>query len=326
MPLLVPRKLNHLSIIIPIYNEEYGIPALRQAVEDWLPSLHGLDTEIVLVDDGSKDDSLSLCVAWAQTTSCVKVISFSRNFGHQQAVSAGLQYASGEAVVIIDADLQDPLVVIPEMILRYEEGYDVVYGQRRTRIGETWFKLMTAWGFYRLMRWCVHSNMPVDTGDFRLVSRQCVEALNAMPETHRFLRGLFAWAGFNQIAVSYDRQERLHGVSKYPLCKMLHFAWRGITSFSTMPIRVVSLSGGFIALCGSVTCMYALASHFAGTTVPGWTSLMGLLSVIGGMVMLSVGIIGEYVGNIYEEVKRRPLYLVQHTFNIDTKYEQNPHG
>lgn len=314
--LRVMRKLNSFSLVIPVYNERDTLPYLRAQLKRWLPSLGTVPTEILLVDDGSTDDSLSILSRWATEDDRIKVISFSRNFGHQAAVSAGLKHASGDAVVIIDADLQDPLDVIHDMIARYEEGYDVAYGQRTARYGETRFKLTTAWLFYRLMRLWVHKNLPVDTGDFRLISRKCVDCINAMPEAHRFLRGMVAWAGFPQVAVPYTRAERRFGKTKYPLCKMLRFAWVAITSFSTIPLKIVTAAGGVFSFIGLAVGIYALASHVIGHTVPGWTSLMGFNALMGGLVLMGLGLIGEYVGKIYEEVKGRPLYVVQHTINI----------
>jgi dolichol-phosphate mannosyltransferase len=311
------RKLSSLSLVIPVYNEEESLPALRVELERLLLTLAGINVELLLVDDGSTDATQAFCAAWAAEDPHVKVVAFSRNFGHQAAISAGLRYAGGEAVVILDADLQDPPDVIPEMIKRCEAGFDVVYGRRRTRSGESRFKLASAWLFYRLMRRCVHKDLPVDAGDFRLMSRRCVDVLNAMPETHRFMRGLAAWAGFRQTAVLYDRRERLHGESKYPLGKMLFLAWDAISSFSALPVRAVNIMGLCFLLFGFAVCLYTLVQHAAGHTVPGWSSLMGLITLIGGLTICSVGIIGEYVGKIYEEVKRRPLYVVEKTLNLD---------
>ncbi|HEU6437760.1 MAG TPA: glycosyltransferase family 2 protein [Nitratidesulfovibrio sp.] len=315
-PLRTMRKLSSLSLVIPVYNERETLAYLRAELERWLPSLEDMTTEILLVDDGSTDGSLPILSRWAAEDSRIKVVSFSRNFGHQAAVSAGLQHAIGDAVVIIDADLQDPLDVIHDMITRYEDGYDVAYGQRMARHGETRFKLVTAWLFYRIMRLWVHKGLPVDTGDFRLISRQCVDCINAMPEAHRFLRGMVAWAGFPQVAVPYARAERRFGETKYPLYKMLRFAWVAITSFSTVPLKIVTAAGGIFSLLGLGAGIYALASHVTGHTVPGWTSLMGFNALMGGLVLMGLGLIGEYVGKIYEEVKGRPLYVVQRTINI----------
>ena len=312
----IPRKLSFLSLVIPIYNEQEGLPYLRSQLEAWLPTLGDIRYEVLLVDDGSKDESLTFCLSWAKDCPDIKVISFSRNFGHQAAVTAGLEYAQGEAVVILDADLQDPLTVIPKMIDRYEEGYDVAYGQRISREGETCFKKATAWAFYRVMQHCVYKDLPKDTGDFRLVSRRVVDAVNAMPEGHRFLRGMFAWVGFNQIAVPYAREERRFGETKYPLSKMCRFAWHAITSFSALPIRIVSVWGALVAVVGFLVCLYALFSWIAGNVVQGWTSLMGLIALLGGSSILAIGLVGEYVGNIFEEVKGRPVYIVQKILNI----------
>ncbi|MCC8195148.1 MAG: glycosyltransferase family 2 protein [Deltaproteobacteria bacterium] len=311
------RALQFLSLVIPVYNEEETLPFLRESLAAWLPSLGGTRTEVILVDDGSADASLAFLEAWSAEDPRIKVLSFSRNFGHQAAVTAGLKHVRGDACVIIDADLQDPLAVIPEMIKRYEEGYDVVYGQRRRREGETFFKRCTAWIFYRTMERCMNVPLPLDTGDFRLVSRACIDAVNAMPESHRFLRGMFAWVGFAQAAVPYARDPRKYGETKYPLRKMLSFAWQGISSFSTLPIRLVSYSGMCIAVAAFVAGLYAMTSYVRGDTVQGWTALTILLAGLGGMILLGLGIIGEYVGKIYEEVKGRPGYIIQRSFNLD---------
>ncbi len=313
------RNLNSLSIVIPMYNEEQTIPWLRENLDRWLTTCTVPNKEVLLVNDGSADQTMKLCSAWAVDCPYIKIVSFSRNYGHQAALSAGLKYATGEAIVMIDADLQDPLEVIPEMIKRYEEGYDVAYGKRTERAGETVFKKATAWLFYRLMSVCTHGDIPTDAGDFRLVSRQCVDAINAMPESHRYLRGMFAWAGFRQIGVPYARAERKYGETKYPLWKMLRLAWHAITSFSTMPIRCISIFGLLAATFGFIACLYALFAWLAGWTVQGWTSLFALISMLGGTTILAVGIVGEYVANIYEEVKKRPLYLVDKTINIDCR-------
>ncbi|MBR4742559.1 MAG: glycosyltransferase family 2 protein [Desulfovibrio sp.] len=316
---MIPRKLTFLSLVIPIYNEEATLPYLRSKLTSWLPSLEGIQYEVLLVDDGSKDGSLDLCEEWSAQCSAIKVISFSRNFGHQSAVTAGLRYSQGEAVVILDADLQDPLEVIPEMVRRYEEGYDIVYGKRIARSGESTFKKVTAWAFYRLMQRCVYKDLPEDTGDFRLVSRQVVDIVNKMPEGNRFLRGLFAWVGFSQVAVPYSRDKRRFGETKYPLPKMLRFAWNAITSFSALPIRIICLWGTFVAFLGFLLCIYALYAWFCGNTVQGWTSLLGLNAILGGSAILAIGIVGEYVGNIFEAVKNRPIYIVQKTINVEKK-------
>ena len=314
---LQKRSLGFLSFVIPVFNEEETLPYLRETLTAWLPSLGERRVEIVLVDDGSRDGSLLLLEEWAAMDARVKVVSFSRNFGHQSAVTAGLKYAGGEACVIIDADLQDPLEAVHEMIARYEEGYEVAYGQRTRREGESVFKRGTAWLFYRGLEAGMNVPLPLDTGDFRLVSRACVDAVNAMPESHRFMRGLFAWIGFPQVAVPFERSPRKFGKTKYSLGKMLTFAWNAVTSFSTVPIRLVSYTGLFIALISFVAGLWALITHLAGHSIQGWTSLTIILAGIGGMILLGLGIIGEYIGKIYEEVKARPAYIVRRTINVD---------
>ena len=232
------------------------------------------------------------------------------------AVSAGLAVARGDAVVIMDADLQDPLEVVTEMLARYREGYDVVYGQRAEREGETLFKRLSAWLFYRAMKRFVHPDLPEDTGDFRLVSRRCLDAVLRMGEHHRFLRGMFAWGGFHQVAVRYKRNARLYGKTKYPLVKMLKFAWDAALSFSTLPIKLITMGGFLTAALAVAYGIYAVVQKYLfHNTVQGWTGLVVILGLIGGMILVSLGVIGEYVGRIFEEIKRRPLYIVKEDTN-----------
>lgn len=311
------REFSLLSLVIPIYNEEEAIPHLRSALEIWRVTL-GVPVELIVVNDGSSDHSWSLLVGWALQDSSVKAIGLSRNFGHQAAVSAGLAFARGNAVVIMDADLQDPLEVINEMIAQYCAGFDVVYGVRLSREGETLFKRATAWLFYRLMRLLVWEALPQDAGDFRLVSRECLDVVLSMGEVHRFLRGMFAWAGFRQTAVEYHRRRREYGTSKYPLIKMLKFAWNAALSFSIIPIRAISISGFLVAAFGFVYGFYSSLRHFVlQDTVPGWTTIVVLLAIVGGMILIGLGVVGEYVGRIYEEVKHRPIYIVQECVNAE---------
>lgn len=276
------------------------------------------ETEILLVNDGSSDDTLARIADWASQDRRVKVIHLSRNFGHQIAATAGLDHASGDAVVLIDADLQDPVSVIHRMIERYCEGYDVVYGQRETRAGESPVKKLTAWMFYRLMRALVYKDLPVDTGDFRLISRQCLTGLRTMGETHRFLRGMIAWVGYPQCAVKYHRAPRAGGESKYPMRRMLAFAWTAATSFSALPLKISFVTGLIVGCFAVEEAIRAfLAVLLDWYAVPGWTSLMIVTSIIGSVLLISVGILGEYVGKIYEQSKHRPLYLVARTFNVE---------
>jgi glycosyltransferase involved in cell wall biosynthesis len=316
--LLTPRPYpRKLSIVVPMYNEERIVPLFRAAAQSFVNEL-ACETELVLVNDGSRDSTIEQLENWALADHRIKVIHLSRNFGHQIAATAGLEHASGDAIVLMDADLQDPFSVIHEMIDRYCEGYDVAYGQREARVGETWFKLSTAWLFYRLMRFLVYKDLPVDAGDFRLVSRECLDGLLRMRETHRFLRGMTAWVGFPQIAVRYRRAARAAGETKYPIRKMLSFAWTAATSFSTVPLR---LSFGFALIVGAVSIEEGvralLAYEFGWYTVSGWTSITVLLSAIGAALLFSVGVLGEYVGKLYEQSKGRPLYIAARTWNIE---------
>ncbi|MFZ5560831.1 MAG: glycosyltransferase family 2 protein [Pseudomonadota bacterium] len=318
------RELHTISFVFPIYNEEESLPHLRRALEGWMAGHPELAVEVVLVNDGSSDGSMTYLREWAGTDGRIHVVSFSRNFGHQAAVTAGLEHAGGAAVVVMDADLQDPFHAVDLMIGKYEEGYDVVYGRRASRAGETAFKRLTAWGYYRLQRALVLESMPVDAGDFRLVSRAAVDALNALPEKIRFVRGLFAWIGFRHAFVEYERDARLHGETKYPLKKMLAFAWTGITSFSILPIRFVIGLGFFAALFSMAYLVYALWQHFSGNTVEGWTTIVILQTFMGGCILLAVGVVGEYIGKIYEEVKARPVYIKE--FEIRDTREQRTSG
>lgn len=313
-----------LSIVIPCYNEQEVVPILRAELEKFIQTLP-CPCELVFINDGSRDQTLMLLDAWARTDERVKLIGFARNFGHQTAVTAGLDVARGDAVVIMDADLQDPPHIVHEMLARYREGYDVAYGQREVRVGETAFKKFSAWAFYRLMRRLVHPDLPVDAGDFRLISRECLDALKGMRETHRFLRGMVAWVGFAQIPVFYKREARAAGETKYPLSKMLKFAWTAALSFSPLPLRVSLVLGLMIAFIGFLAGLYALIVGFIHFFMPsinipyssGWASIMTLTCLVGGAVLISVGVLGEYVARIYDEIKARPLYLVSYRRNLE---------
>ncbi len=299
-----------------MYNEEAVIVLLREAVRDFARTVPS-EIELVLVNDGSSDHTLTLLAEWAASDGRVTVLHLSRNFGHQLAATAGLDHASGDAVVLLDADLQDPLSVIHQMIERYSDGYDVVYGRRESRAGESPYKRFTAWMFYRIMRTLVYSRLPADAGDFRLISRPCLDAVKQMRETHRFLRGMVAWVGFPQIAVLYRRQSRIAGVTKYPLRKMLAFSWIAATSFSTLPLRLSMILGAIVGMIGIEEGIRALLAYFLGWyTVPGWTSLTVLVSLIGSALLMSIGILGEYVAKLYEQSKGRPLYIVARTFGM----------
>jgi glycosyltransferase involved in cell wall biosynthesis len=309
--LLRPRGYpDLLSIVIPIYNEEPSLPFLQKRLTDLAIRLP-CATEIVLVNDGSSDGSIHLLVKWAEADSRVRVFNLARNFGHQMAATAGLDQASGQAVVLMDADLQDPPEVILDMLEEYRRGYDVIYGRRSSRAGDTRFKRFSAWLFYRLMRLLVHSDLPADVGDFRLVSRECLDAVCSMRETHRFLRGMIAWVGFPQTAVSYRRDRRVAGNTSYPLRKMLWLAWTAAVSFSPTPLRLSFVLGFLIAAIGMLQAANAVVRSILGLyVVPGWTSLIVVTCLIGGAILVSIGVLGEYIGRIFEAGKERPLYVI----------------
>jgi dolichol-phosphate mannosyltransferase len=311
-----------LSLVIPCFNEEPVIPTLRARLGQVQATL-GVPLELVLVDDGSADRTLELLLDWAAADPAVKVVGFSRNFGHQLAVTAGLDHATGDAVVIMDADLQDPPEVVVEMLARYREGYDVVYGQRDTRAGESAFKRLTAWLFYRLMRAFVMKDLPPDTGDFRLVSRPCLDALNRMRETHRFLRGMVTWVGFPQTAVKYARAGRAAGETKYPFRKMLRFAITAALSFSPAPLRLSFLLATLLLLGGLGYGAWALWSPGApgGSAV---SALIVLVCLVGAALFFVLGIQGEYLARLLEEAKGRPLYLVATRANCEAPADEAP--
>jgi glycosyltransferase involved in cell wall biosynthesis len=306
-----------LSLVIPMYNEEAAVAFLRLALEQFTSELP-CETEVILVNDGSTDTTLAEIAAWARADPRIKVIHLSRNFGHQIACTAGLDFASGDAVVVLDADLQHPLPVIHDMVRRYCEGYDVAYAAGLVREGESWFKKFSAWLFYRLMGSLVYKRLPTDAGDFRLISRNCLDGLRQMRETHRFLRGMVAWVGYAQVAIPYERARRVAGKSKYPLHKMLAFAWTAATSFSILPLRVIMTFGLIVTLFGVEEAVRAILAHiFNWYTVRGWTELIVVISVLGGTMLMSIGMLGEYIGKIYEQSKERPLYLVARTLNVE---------
>ena len=306
-----------LSIVIPCFNEEEVIGETIRRLQAFCAGVQDLEVELIFVDDGSRDRTRELLRDFAQVDPRVKLLGFARNFGHQIAVSAGIDAAGGDAVVLIDADLQDPPEVVHEMVAKWREGYDVVYGTRTERPGESAFKLATARGFYRLLNRLSDVPIPLDTGDFRLMSRRVVDTLKSMPERDRFVRGMVSWVGFRQTALPYRRALRFAGTSKYPLRKMLRFATDGILSFSIKPLQM-SITMGLAAAALSMTGIaYALFLRiFTNVWVEGWTALMIAVLFIGGVQLICVGILGEYVGRIYNEVKRRPLYVVQERIGL----------
>lgn len=300
-----------LSVIVPCFNEEEGITACHQRLTDVLAA-SGETYEIVYVDDGSRDRTAEILRSLHLRDSHIVLLRLSRNFGHQAAVTAGLTAALGQAVVIIDADLQDPPELIPKMLSLWRQGYQVVYGVRGQREGETGFKLFTAKLFYRIINRLSDVEIPLDTGDFRLIDRCVVDAFAQMPERHRLLRGMASWIGFSQIGLNYDRSARFAGTTKYPLSKMLGLALDGIVSFSTVPLRLVTLIGFFSALLAFLGIVYSIGIRlFTHSWVRGWAmSFIGML-FMAGIQLLCLGILGEYVGRIYTESKQRPLFLLR---------------
>ncbi len=312
------QKQKLLSVIIPCYNEEEVIGETIKRLKTFCAELKDLDVELIFVDDGSRDRTREFLKKFAAEDSRIRIIGFARNFGHQIAITAGIDAAGGDAVALIDADLQDPPEVMHRMVEKWREGFDVVYGTRTERPGESAFKLMTARGFYRILNKLSDVPIPLDTGDFRLMSRQVVDTLRAMPERDRFVRGMVSWVGFKQTALPYKRGERFAGESKYPLRKMLRFATDGILSFSTKPLQMsaaLGMSSAALALLG--ICYALLLRIFTNIWVEGWTALMIAVLFVGGVQLISVGILGEYVGRIYNEIKQRPLYVVQEYFGFD---------
>ncbi|NLB42445.1 MAG: glycosyltransferase family 2 protein [Clostridiales bacterium] len=304
------------SILVPMYNEEEVIEETYHRLKNVMDKI-GESYELVFVNDGSKDKSAQIISELVKTDENIRLIDFSRNFGHQIAVTAGLDYVQGQAIVIIDADLQDPPEVIPQMLEKWREGYDVVYGKRLKRQGETAFKKASAHVYYRILGALTDGNIPRDTGDFRLIDRKVCEAIKRLPEKNRFLRGMVNWVGFNQVAVEYVRDERWAGETKYPLKKMLKFAADGIFSFNYKPLKLATYIGLFLSVIGFIYLLVVLFQKlFTDTALTGWASIMAVSLVFHGITLVILGIIGEYIGRIYEEVKGRPLYIVKETIGF----------
>jgi dolichol-phosphate mannosyltransferase len=315
-----------LSIVAPCYNEEACLPEFHRQAGAAARAAVGDDYEIVLVNDGSGDRTLSVMRVLAAADPHVVAIDLSRNFGHQKALSAGLQFARGERVLAIDADLQDPPALLGEMMALMDAGNDVVYGQRRRRAGETRFKTATAALFYRLLRRLTEIDIPADTGDFRLMNRRTVEIFKAMPEEFRFIRGLIAWIGLNQVPVMYDRDARYAGTTAYPLRKMVTFAMDAITGFSVVPLRLVSWAGLAASGASLLLFAYTMVEWLRGATIVGWASLASIVLVVGGLQLLFLGVLGEYVGRIYMESKHRPLFVVREVYRAAGETETSGTG
>ena len=306
-----------VSVVIPVYYEEAVVEACYKELKRVMYK-NKWPYEFIFVNDGSQDKTLAILKDLAQVDHQVKIIDFSRNFGHQIAVTAGVFHSLGDVTIIIDADLQDPPRVIEEMVAKWQLGYDVVYAKRKKRKGETYFKLLTAKGFYRFLHYMAEIEIPMDTGDFRLMDRKVVDAFKQMPEKNRFVRGMVSWVGFEQTFVEYERDERLAGTTKYPLKKMIRFATDGIISFSTKPLKMVRTLGSLTILVAIALLIYSLISKFiTHNVVTGWTSLMVAITFFSGVQLFSIGLLGEYIARIYDESKRRPLYLIKEKINCD---------
>jgi dolichol-phosphate mannosyltransferase len=307
------RNLRLLSVVAPCFNEEATISEFYRRVA---AAVGGLPHEIVLVDDGSSDGTAQILAGLADEDPCVRVITLSRNFGHQAAITAGLDHASGDAVVMMDADLQDPPELIPEMVERWREGYGVISGVREAREGETLFKLATARFFYRLFARLARIDLQPQAADFRLLDRSALDALNSMRERSRFLRGMSVWVGFEQTTVPYQRDPRFAGETKYTLRKMVRFSLDAISSFSHVPLQLATVFGFIFSGIAFLAIPVAIGFRIAGQFVPGITTVLLVVLLLGGIQLITVGIIGEYLGRVYDEVKSRPLYIVRERRNV----------
>lgn len=319
----LPATTSRLSVVVPCYNEEAVITETHKRLSAVLAALPNITYEIIYVNDGSRDRTAELLRELQANDAHIRIVLLARNFGHQMAVTAGLEHATGDAIVIIDADLQDPPEVIAEMLAQWREGYDVVYGVRTDRAGETRFKLFTAKVFYRLINTLSNIEMPLDVGDFRLIDRKVAEALKQMPERDRFLRGMVSWVGFRQSGVFYRRAARFAGETKYPFFKMLRFATDAVLSFSLTPLRLAIYLGFAVIATAFGGILYAVYKYYVNDVVRGWASLFVALLLMSGVQLITIGIIGEYIGRIYGEVKQRPLYLVQTRLGFDNRPQIN---
>ena len=319
--------MKKISVVIPMYCEEEVADICYKRVVNNLKKLSDkYSYEIIFINDGSKDSTLEILKKIASNDDNVKIISFSRNFGHQAAVTAGIRNVTGDAVIIMDADLQDPPELFNGMIEKWEESYEVVYGKRRTREGESIFKLLTAKMFYNTLNKLSEIEIPKDTGDFRLVDRKVIDVIATLPEHNKFLRGLFSWVGFNQYPYEYNRVNRVAGKTKYPFKKMFKLATDGILSFSVKPLKIVGAIGIFSVIVSIIILIYSIVSYMfkLNSLTPGWTSIMCTMTFIGGIILISLWMIGEYIARIYEESLGRPEYIIDELINFKgEEYEEN---
>ncbi len=306
-----------LSVVVPLFNEEENVHALFSRIKTVLGDMN-LNSELIFINDGSKDHTLHKVLMIAHDHKWVKYIDFSRNFGHQLAIFAGIEGASGEHIVIMDGDGQDPPECIPELYKKASEGFEVVYAKRRKRNGENFMKKFTAKMFYRILARITQIEIPVDTGDFRIIHSKIRKILVSMPEQHKYIRGQISWIGFNQTFIEYDRDERMHGETKFTYKKMMRFALDGISSFSTWPLKVATITGFVVSGISFLLIVYSLYQKFFGYTERGWTSMQISILFLGGIQLIGIGILGEYLGRVSDNVKNRPHYIIRNT-NIDDK-------
>lgn len=312
-----PGAHARITVVVPFLNEEQNLPPLLERLTAALAG-EGVAFEVLFVDDGSSDGSPAWVAERARQDPRVKLLRLSRNFGHQLAITAGMDHAAGDAVVIMDADLQDPPEVVPALLARWREGHEVVYAVRTSRSGESWTKRFLAATFYKTFRRMASVDVPLDSGDFRLVDRKVIDALRQVRELHRFVRGLTCWVGFSQSAVAYERAARHAGATKYPVWKSMRLAWDAITSFSSMPLRLMTTAGLLVSLAGLVQAVRVVVDRlrYPDSMERGWASLAAIMLVLGGVQLISLGLIGQYVGRIFEESKKRPLYFVKETIGL----------
>lgn len=303
-----------ISVVVPVFNEAEVIGAFYERASAAMRTLTPYDYELLFVDDGCRDDSYVKLVQFADMDPHVRVIKLSRNFGHQLAITAGIDIARGDAVVIIDSDLQDPPELISKLVEQWEQGFDVVYAKRKKREGETRLKLLTAALFYRILKALVKTDIPADVGDFRLMSARAVKHFRELREHDRFVRGLVSWIGFKQTGVLYERDKRFAGVTKYPYRKMIKFAFDGLTSFSTVPLKLATWLGYLSSLLAFLYLISVFVQKLMGGTIQGWATIMVGVLFIGGVQLICLGIVGEYVGRIFTEIKRRPLYIIEELY------------
>jgi len=306
------------TIIVPVYNEQEVVEVTHGRLTEVFKSV-GEPYEILYVNDGSRDRTIDILHEICGRDENARALNFSRNFGHMAAITAGMDHARGDAVIVIDADLQDPPEILPEMIKEWRNGYDVVYGKRISRKGETWFKKLTARVYYRLLHNLTNVDIPVDTGEFRLIDRKVCDAMKSLPERNRYIRGLVSWVGFRQKAVEYVREERFAGETKYPLKKMIKLAADGIASFSYKPLKLAMGIGAILSVCGFIYLIVILIRHIVNSAsmITGWASTTAIILFSQGIVLMMLGIIGEYIGRIFDELKGRPIYIVRDEYGKD---------